>query len=351
MSRVSWAQLREIMLSSGAFPFAFGVRQIERHSDQSPGPSGLYASRDSDRKLAAFPNASDPFAGKYVYTDGGVFENEPIGLAMALIESLHGDSAVIDPDRYFLFIAPGARKADNDPFRTARGADHLSVAKGLVTAIMGQSRFQDWIKRSQHPKVLAITSNDNELLGDVFSAFAGFLEEKFRAYDYNIGRQAAQEKLHELLNTGSSPVRGFYCDLPLWPPPTNRPPGSWETEASGPLQSWEDAKKYFGQIASIPQSSTGQRNQINELNILLANVEPTSRERIRKQVLSRVESLVGYMYENIPMNTAPRGFRALLANVTFWFKGAWALIRGSKAMEKFAAEQVNIWLKANLPNL
>lgn len=357
MSTMSWSQLREITLSSGAFPFAFGTRQIERHSDQSPYPRGLYSSRDSDQKLAAFPNDSDPFAGKYVYTDGGVFENEPVGLAMALIESLYGgESAVNDPDRYFLFIAPGARKADNDPFRTIKMSssearpDHLSVAKALIAAIMGQSRFQEWIKESAQPKVLAITSKDNELLGDVFSAFAGFLEEKFRAYDYNIGRQTAQDRLLLLVSTGSSPIRDFKCLQPIWPP-TERLKGSWVSGAPSPLQTWEDARKYFGQIASIPESSTGQREQIKELNILLASVEPESRERIRNQILERVQSLVGFAYENIPKSDSHQGLRGLFSNVKFWSKGAWALVRGSKAMERFASEQVDIWLKAKLPNL
>jgi hypothetical protein len=37
-------------------------------------------------------------------------------------------------------------------------------------------------------KVLAITSEDSKLLGDIFSAFAGFLEEKYRAFSYIMGR-------------------------------------------------------------------------------------------------------------------------------------------------------------------
>lgn len=85
--KVNWQQLREVALSSGAFPFAFGIRTIERHSDQNR--NALYSSRDSDRKHDALMETNDPFMGKYVYTDGGVFENEPIGLALSLLSSYY----------------------------------------------------------------------------------------------------------------------------------------------------------------------------------------------------------------------------------------------------------------------
>ena len=223
----SWSQIRQVALASGAFPFAFATRQIERHSDQEGNPEALYLKRDSDRKKqrmeANEQKLTDWTQGQYVYTDGGVFENEPIGLAMALIDSLADAPKRNDPDRFFLFIAPGARKADADPFLNSTGNDHLSVAKGLISAIMGQSRFQDWITKAEHeriPKVLAVTSRDEVLLGDVFSAFAGFLEEKFRAYDYNVGRDSAQRKIGLLMQSTTSPLRHYQSAPPLWPPPT-----------------------------------------------------------------------------------------------------------------------------------
>jgi hypothetical protein len=344
---VTWSQLREITLSSGAFPFAFGVRQITRHSDQNSSPSALYGSRDSDRKRNAFTNDQDPFDGRYIYTDGGVFENEPIGLAISLIESIYGQGAIMAPDRYFLFIAPGARKASSDPFRSTKEADHISVGKALVSAIMGQSRFQDWIKQSRPPKVLAITSEDGKLLGDVFSAFAGFLEEKFRAYDYNIGRQTAQDKLGLLFQAGNSPIKQVPIEGPLWPP-TRRLENAWVAGVTHTPNSWPDAMAHFGSLASISKTQNGQRDQIAELRALLANVEPTSRELIREQILDRVRSLVGYLYLSVPRKKSNRSLRGAVLNVGFWVMGLWALIRGRRTMENFAARLVNIWLKTKL---
>jgi len=346
---VSWSELREIALSSGAFPFAFAVRQITRHSDQDSSHSAVYASRDSDRKRKAFVNDPDPFDGRYIYTDGGVFENEPIGLAISLIESLYGQDAIMDEDRYFLFIAPGARQASSDPFRSIKEkeADHISVAKALVSAIMGQSRFQDWIKQNRPPKVLAITSEDGKLLGDVFSAFAGFLEEKFRAYDYNIGRQTAQEKLGLLFQTGNSPIKPIPIEGPLWPP-TRRLERAWVAGLDHTPSSWPEAMEHFGKLASISKTEKGQRDQIAELKALLANVEPTSRELIREQILDRVRSLVGFLYISVPRRKSNQGLRGAMLNVAFWLMGLWALIRGRKTMENFAARLADNWLRNKL---
>lgn len=352
---VSWQQLRDVALSSGAFPFAFGVRAIKRHSDQNR--EALYKSRDLNRKQDAFTEANDPFKGKYVYTDGGVFENEPIGLALSLLSSLYTEEESQKHERYFLFIAPGARKAAADPFTSSTNPpDHLSVAKALAAGIMGQSRYQDWISKSRNTKVLAVTSEDKKLLGDVFSAFAGFLEEKFRAYDYNVGRQTAQEKLKALQSSEDSPInkRIQYGELP-WPPPNATHSKYWVKNANEARPrtpgSWREAQECFQDIAAIKIRKDGKRDPIAELNLLLDNVETSSREQIRIQILERVRSLVGFFYERStpqPGQQTSPPLSGLSITVGFWMKGVWALFRGRRAMESFIAAQVDRWLHCNI---
>ncbi|MFM7886988.1 MAG: patatin-like phospholipase family protein [Pseudanabaena sp.] len=64
----NWKELRECSLSSGAFPFAFEAKKITRCQGK-----GEFSGRKKDT---------------YTYTDGGVFENEPLGLAKKLAEYL-----------------------------------------------------------------------------------------------------------------------------------------------------------------------------------------------------------------------------------------------------------------------
>lgn len=372
----SWAQIREVALASGAFPFAFETRQIERQSDQledQPADQrleALYGKRDSDLKKQRMQQNPDELAdwteGKYIYTDGGVFENEPIGLAMQLIDSLPNPCGRHHPDRYFLFIAPGARKADADPFLNSTGNDHLSVAKGLIAAIMGQSRFQDWITKAEQgqiPKVLAVTSRDEVLLGDVFSAFAGFLEEKFRAYDYNVGRASAQKKIKRLLQAPKSPLRHYQESSPLWPPPGSKRLKTATVLVQGkPVvpPDWATAEQLFSELARV-RTRMGPggkpiRDQLAELNVLLDNVDPFAKARLKAQILARVRSLVGFAYEKIdPPNRNAAEPTSLLTSVVsklsglrFWLKAAWALLRGRSAMEALLVDEVEQWMNRNL---
>lgn len=370
ISKVTWAQLREITLSTGAFPFAFAVRKIDRHSDQSKNPQSVYASRDSTRKADAFRRSqqSDPFDGKYIYTDGGVFENEPIGLAFSLIESLYEGKethGVNGPDRYFLFIAPGSRKASSDPFRSYRrddkttgnsnnDPDHILVAKALASAIMGQSRFQEWIAQENQAKVLAITSKDSVLLGDVFSAFGGFLDIKFRAYDYNMGREAAQLRLSDLAKE-ENPLIQDYNSKPIgWMEGKAVIPSltsAWMPGNGNSPKTWEAAKSKFESIAKTSTKPDGERDQIQELKQLLEYVPDATRNVIRDQLLARVSSLILYFYEKLEEpgpDPESRPRKSMFANLGFWAKAVWALARGRYAVAAFAKNQVDLWLRSKI---
>ena len=61
-SNPSWNKIREIALSSGAFPFAFETRQIERFSDQDSNPEALYSTRDSNHKKERMSEGETPIA-------------------------------------------------------------------------------------------------------------------------------------------------------------------------------------------------------------------------------------------------------------------------------------------------
>ncbi len=129
----SWPILRLIALSSGAFPFAFRARRIVRTGGS---PASLMRTRDSSRKATA---GDQLYGGNYLYTDGGVFENEPVGMAASLANEI--DEKDGSTQRNYLFVAPGKRTIDADPFFN-REDNLLAMAIGLASAVFGQSRFQ-----------------------------------------------------------------------------------------------------------------------------------------------------------------------------------------------------------------
>lgn len=260
----NWTELREVGLSSGAFPFAFQVRNIKRFG-------GL--SKRSNRQ------------GNYLYTDGGVFENEPIGMAKFLVDQIDRNRDSNDK-RYYLYIAPGQRELPENSFNQENG-NLLKTGITLLSSIFHQARFQDWIMEDMDAPVFFITASNFELIGDVFSAFAGFLEEKFRAYDYNIGRERSQYEMSDSL------AKSQLQDL-LKSEADKMPPIQWTVNCKidgKNLQDWTKVKNELSKLAK-PLSKNGKRDQLAELRELMTEVDEETRKEILKQLTSRLESLI-----------------------------------------------------------
>lgn len=270
----NWKELREVGLSSGAFPFAFKARRIERF--------GGLGKRETRK-------------GEYLYTDGGVFENEPIGMAKTFVENI--DQKDKSNKRHYLYIAPSLRKLAKNPFTQKKDDDFLVIGVALLNSIFQQSRFQDWVMEKMDDPVFSITANDFELIGDVFSAFGGFLEEKFRAYDYNIGREHAR---HELSNPNAKSQLRDLIKVEV----DDLPPIEWKvsSQISGKnVKDWKEAKEKLSELAQ-PRSKEGkplpktcqhaERNQFAELRELMKEVDVNTQKKILQQLTSRLESLI-----------------------------------------------------------
>lgn len=270
--KTNWTELRQAGLSSGAFPFAFKLRKIKRF-----GGFGKRHKRNEE----------------YLYTDGGVFENEPIGMAKLLVDQIDQNQDSSDK-RYYLYIAPGQRQLPENPF-IKKDNDLLVTGIALLSSIFHQSRFQDWIMEEMDDPVFSITANDFELIGDVFSAFAGFLEKKFRAYDYNIGRERTQFELCD--PEAKSKLQGLLNRK------LDMPPLDWKVNFKvndKDVKSWDEAKKELSKLAK-PRSEEGKqledsdpkkRDQLAELRRLMKEVDIDTREEIVNQLSFRLESLV-----------------------------------------------------------
>lgn len=130
----AWRFACEAALSTGAFPFAFRLvprtRSWQEYVRADPGGS---------RFLLPWPAATAIFA----YTDGGTFQNEPLGLAKNLVDitDQHRDA----DSRFYLFVSPGMKRGDADSRFQATSPDIPAFIGHLVGAIFHQARFQDWV--------------------------------------------------------------------------------------------------------------------------------------------------------------------------------------------------------------
>lgn len=275
-----WEILRNCSLSSGAFPFAFEAKKICRY----PG-KGEFAGRA---------------VNVYTYTDGGVFENEPLGLAKKLAEWLDEKAKSTDNNanttnenskhdessRFYLYVAPGNKNSTaNINFGRTRTeqVDLWTTLKSLLSAIFHQARFQDWIIKdldSESP-IFQITVEDKKLIGELLFAFAGFLDIRFRHFDYNIGRESARKALENFSDNSSNP------NLVYWGQ-DNETDFIWEWTSSDGSETITVNKTDYENLAAN-----------NFIDDLLKKVDYKKRKIIHKALLARLMALIDFVNEKL----------------------------------------------------
>jgi hypothetical protein len=133
-----WESIRAAAVACGAFPVAFRVQDLARNISE-------YTSLWLDRTLWD-GRASTIFT----YTDGAVFQNEPLGMAKNLVERVPG-GRLHSWQRGYLYIAPKQKNScavrnSPDPALgfNAATANYKTLAMRLADSVIGQSEFQDW---------------------------------------------------------------------------------------------------------------------------------------------------------------------------------------------------------------
>lgn len=133
-----WEDIRAAAVACGAFPVAFRVQDLVRDIAD-------YASDTLDRTLWGGQAST-----KFTYTDGAVFQNEPLGMAKNLVERVP-DGRLDSSRRGYLYIAPrqknsSAVKNSSNPVLgfDATTADFKILGSRLADSVIGQSEFQDW---------------------------------------------------------------------------------------------------------------------------------------------------------------------------------------------------------------
>lgn len=135
-----WEPWREAAVSCGAFPFAFRVKELERKETE-------YTREHLDKWDTPVKN--------FAYSDGGIFQNEPLGLAKNLVDLIDRPPGAPAEDyqnadsRFYLYVAPGAKTSDVNNNFSADKAEFLPTGEALVSAIIHQAKFQDWVNAEE----------------------------------------------------------------------------------------------------------------------------------------------------------------------------------------------------------
>jgi hypothetical protein len=124
----AWAPITQAAVASGAFPFAFRPCDLSRQEQDF-----------QSSFLSPWPQSPRDFT----YTDGGVFQNQPIGMAKNLVDGI--DQHQNSDTRSYLFISPKALGSSASAI-AAQSADFKPMTDALFNAIFNQAGFQDWIE-------------------------------------------------------------------------------------------------------------------------------------------------------------------------------------------------------------
>lgn len=130
-TEVFWEPLRKAAVACGAFPLAFRAQDLSRSATNEPDD---YAS----------PNLEtwDHDPATFTYSDGGILQNQPLGMAKNLVDMIDGH---VHQSRFYLFVSPHAKDPQATDSFHANSADFLHLFQRLIGVMMGQSGFQDWI--------------------------------------------------------------------------------------------------------------------------------------------------------------------------------------------------------------
>ena len=143
-AEVDWGAIRSYAVATGNFPLAFMPEVLTREAGDYSGDNPALQS------LPAIPPAKPYFPHGLAFVDGGMFDNEPLGLAINFAADADGGNP--DPQRLFLLVHPNITHSAHAD-ETADHVGYLSDALGLGSQIkrllgmlMTENAVSDWVR-------------------------------------------------------------------------------------------------------------------------------------------------------------------------------------------------------------
>ncbi|MEJ2468314.1 MAG: hypothetical protein P8Y51_04450, partial [Campylobacterales bacterium] len=214
---VHWKLLRQSTLATGAFPLALQPRELSKDAASYDAwkwwvPAGDKVGRCKDGRCFAVTNIAPDWSCQategyaFVSVDGGVANNEPLEIAR---RTLAGDDAFNPRDkneahRAVLMVDPFPSGPCVKAFKQ-EGATLFHTAARLFGSLKEQARFKpDELEMARNPDIFSRfmiapsregAERGEELASASLGAFGGFLSEKFRRHDFQLGRKNCQSFL------------------------------------------------------------------------------------------------------------------------------------------------------------
>lgn len=145
-----WEQMCDAAVGSGAFPAAFRPKGIQRSVDEFG--DRLPADKHRWVQGKTYVDWSGPSPTDFAFSDGGVLQNQPLGIAKDLVdaavadrESRLGPATQCDgSDRLYVFVTPHSVKSTAATLQ-AQEITIWNELKQLFRVYTRQAMFHDWI--------------------------------------------------------------------------------------------------------------------------------------------------------------------------------------------------------------
>ncbi len=208
--------LRDLLFASSAFPFAFNPISL---------PHCLSSSRKPDAPCTLETAQRAPFV------DGGVFDNQPLGLAARLagdgfapqsgeggrarfVSPLRRKNAPRPDDALFVYVDPEltsypAPPEDSDAKKMRSATSLMTHYLGMFVSSARSKELVDVLEASPDLREkLLLAGADTPPVSQSLASFFGFFDKNFRVFDFYLGMRAARLFLDRRLAPKLAHLRG-----------------------------------------------------------------------------------------------------------------------------------------------
>ncbi len=229
---LNWPMLRNAAMATGAFPVMLASRILTRQRAEYENRlwninNAEPENGDCQSQVRIQPAWDDKIVPREfpnVYSDGGMTNNNPFECAREFLVRAAGNEGhnprdPMEANAAVITVAPFPGQEPFDPnYNPEEQSEVGNVLKALVGALVSQARFQgEDLRLTRDENVssrFAIAPSDDAagnlpaLMCGSLGAFGGFVDQKFRDRDYQLGRYNCQQFLrrHFALPAGNPTI-------------------------------------------------------------------------------------------------------------------------------------------------
>jgi hypothetical protein len=214
-----WQAYGQAALASAAFPIGLAAKSIATNTKYYDGRSWPGQAMNARHIAPIWPTAwgPDPRDFRFMSVDGGLIDNEPFEYARRsiLLPSLEPNPRPDDEARGAVLMVDPFPEGPEFPPDDQEDATVLDIARALLPILKNQARFKPdelaaalddqvfsrWLIAPTRAKT--VTQDETYAIATgVLAGFGGFLDESFRAHDYQLGRRNCQRFLKKVFVVG-----------------------------------------------------------------------------------------------------------------------------------------------------